>query len=739
MSGTLEWLRGRSDEALARLLRARPDLVVPAPGDLEVLGRRLDSPPSVWRVMEGLDAFAVQVLQALVLLDAQHRNVQLADVVTFFGPTAAREALIRTLDRMQDLGLVRDPGLRVPRAVVDVLSPYPAGLGRWAGLDPAAVAAGLRGLSADARAVLDRLVPGPPVGALSDGRPVPAGVEELLAAGLLRRLDKHTVELPLEVGVAVRGGPPLGPTVPDPPAAPVVSPGGKTVDATAAGQALAALGRVGRLLDLIGHRPVSVLKSGGLGIRELRRLGKELELDDHLAALYVELVAAAGLIAAADGRGHRELSSHWTPTHAADEFVAAAPEQAWSQLAEVWLDLRRDPARVGSRDAADRLQNALAPELAWTRGPADRRFVLGVLAAMPAGTGRSRSDLTALLAWQAPLRSTERRNALLATTLIEATELGVVAFDVMGTAGRALLAGDLTAAAETLAAAMPPAVDTVLVQADLTIVAPGRLDAELATRLEQAADVESAGSATVYRVTPASLRRALDGGMTTGDLHELFEAHSVTGVPQSLSYLIDDVGRRYGRIRTGIANTYLHSEDPALVAEAIAAAGAAGVTLRRLAPTVAIGMTEVEELHQVLADAGLAPVAEDATGKVLDLRRRPRRTQVGLVTHQRWREPPVPSDDQLTALIARMRSADGAAAESGQAPAAQLTILRDAVAHRQPVWISYVNSAGVTTRRMIEPVGVAGGRVAAFDPLHNQMRQFALHRITAVSTTLPGD
>ena len=57
-------------------------------------------------------------------------------------------------------------------------------------------------------------------------------------------------------------------------------------------------------------------------------------------------------------------------------------------------------------------------------------------------------------------------------------------------------------------------------QADLTIVAPGRLDADLAARLEQAADVESAGSATVYRVTPDSLRRALDAGVTTVDLHE---------------------------------------------------------------------------------------------------------------------------------------------------------------------------------------------------------------------------
>ena len=258
MSGTLAWLRGRSDEALARLLRARPDLVVPAPGDLEVLGRRLDSPPSVWRVMESLDAFAVQVLQALVLLDAQHRRVAVADLVAFFGPATDRAALIRTLDRVQDLGLVRDPGLQIPRSVVDVLSPYPAGLGRQAGLDPAVVAEKLDGLTAEARAVLDRLVPGPPVGALSDGRPVPAGVEQLLAAGLLRRIDKHTVELPLEVGVAVRGGPPLGPTQPDPPEAAVAGPGIRTVDATAAGQALAALGKVGRLLDLIGHRPVSV-------------------------------------------------------------------------------------------------------------------------------------------------------------------------------------------------------------------------------------------------------------------------------------------------------------------------------------------------------------------------------------------------------------------------------------------------------------------------------------------------
>jgi hypothetical protein len=356
-----------------------------------------------------------------------------------------------------------------------------------------------------------------------------------------------------------------------------------------------------------------------------------------------------------------------------------------------------------------------------------------VLDGLPPGTGLARSDLSALVAWRAPLRPGERREALLSAVLVEATELGVVAFDVLGTAGRAVLAGDLAAAADAMAAAMPAPVDTVLIQADLTIVAPGRLDPALAARLDTAADVESAGSATVYRVTPASLRRAFDAGMTAADLHELFGDHSATGVPQALAYLIDDVGRRHGRVRVGIANGYLHSEDPALVAEAVAAAAAVGIVLRRLAPTVAITMTEVEDLHQVLTDAGLAPVAEDAAGTVLDLRPRPKRTKAGLVTHQRWREPPVPSDEQLAALVTRMRNADTEATESGQTPAAQLAVLRDAVTRRRPVWISYVNSAGTVARRMIEPVSVSGGRVAAFDPLHNQMRQFALHRISSVS------
>ena len=57
----------------------------------------------------------------------------------------------------------------------------------------------------------------------------------------------------------------------------------------------------------------------------------------------------------------------------------------------------------------------------------------------------------------------------------------------------------------------------------------------------------------------------------------------------------------------------------------------------------------------------------------------------------------------------------------------------EAADHRGAVWIGYVDSEGGTTRRLIEPVAVSGGAVAAFDRLRETMRTFALHRITAVA------
>src|SRR5205823_2976483 len=117
----------------------------------------------------------------------------------------------------------------------------------------------------------------------------------------------------------------------------------------------------------------------------------------------------------------------------------------------------------------------------------------------------------------------------------------------------------------------------------------GRLrDETVRWTMSAAADVESAGHATVYRITEASVRRALDTGRTADELHALFGKKSATAVPQGLSYLIDDVARRHGRLRGGTAGSFLRCDDEVLLAEVLAHPVADEFDLRRIAPTVVV-------------------------------------------------------------------------------------------------------------------------------------------------------
>ncbi len=741
MPTTLDWLRSRDDAALTALLRARPDLLAPAPGDLAALARRLDTTASARRALDGLDKFGMQLLQGLVLLDAARSDVSVSRLRTFLGGPATKDEIAGMAATLQTLGLVRGSAvLHVPPAVVEALGANPAGLGATAGLDPAQMTAALTTVTDQGMTILQRLAAGPPVGAVGGSSALANTVSELVEAGLLVRLDNRTVELPREVALALRGPHPLGPALPLPPSAAPSAPNMASVDATAAGQALATLSRMTRALELFGDGTASALKSGGLGIRELRRIARQLDIDDHHCTLLLELLAVTGLIAAVTPRSGR-ATALWLPTAAADTFLAMREEPAWALLGSAWLDLRRAPSRLGERDPTNKAANALSVELTWRRGPAERRFVLGELAGLPAGSAAPRPNLLARLGFRAPRRDADGLATMTAAVLTEATAIGIVAFDALTSAGRALLAEDEAAAAAALKESMPAPVDTVLVQADLTVVAPGRLRPELAAALGRAADVESTGTATVYRVGAGSLRRALERGATTADLHQLFADHSATGVPQALTYLIDDVARRYGVLRAGGAGSYLRSDDPALVAEAIAAAPGVGLDLRRLAPTVAVSSADLPELIEALRAAGLSPAAEDATGAMLDLRPAPRRTASPRVVQHHWREPPPPSDEQIDLLIRRMRAADAVAGRSDGAgthsSAEVLAILRHAVGGHTPVWIGYADTEGSVSRRIVEPIVVSGGTLLAYDRMRKTVRTFALHRVTDAVADAP--
>jgi hypothetical protein len=733
----VDWLRAQDDETLAALLRLRPDLGVPPPGDFTVLATRAAIRASVHRACDDLDTVTLAVLEALVLVDADSEPAERGEIARLLGPDVPAEALGASLAALRARALVwgADDELCLVPATRDVVPQYPGNLGRRAS-GPAAsseLPALLAAVAPEEQRVLDALIAGPPIGRSRSASDPSSPVGRLLTRGLLIRLDPETVELPLQVGVALRGERPMGHIDATPPDPETLAREPSVVDGTAAGAALEMLRKVERLIDLWGRVPPPVLRSGGLGVRELRRAAREMEVDEAVAALLIEVALAADLVGESDSP-----NPEWMPTTNVDVWAAGGPEHRWVTLARAWLEMPRLPGLVGRRDDQDRPINALSETLRRPLAVRDRRRVLGALADLPAGTSvRSPSGLADLLAWRAPRRGGRLRDEMVSWTLAEATVLGVVALDALTGPGRVLLDAqpdDSAALVAALRATLPRPVDRILLQADLTAVAPGPLVPELARELALLADVESGGGATVYRFTDASIRRALDAGRSASDVKTLLEAHSSTPVPQGLTYLVEDVARRHGRLRGGVASAFLRSDDEVLLSEVIAHPQSASLELRRIAPTVAISPVPLSELMDGLRAAGFSPAAEDASGGVLDLGgkgartdpRRPRRAAVA----------PEPAGSQLDRLVARMRSGDalaGVRRGAANGSTATLATLQQAARTRGQVWIGYVDGHGVAGERVLAPTQIGAGVVEGTDAVSGEIHRLPLHRITSIA------
>jgi hypothetical protein len=427
------------------------------------------------------------------------------------------------------------------------------------------------------------------------------------------------------------------------------------------------------------------------------------------------------------------------PTTGFDSWLALPPGHRWTALASAWLAMPRLAALAGERGERDKVLAPLGPELERPGLPAERRRVLELLATTPRGTAASRDSLTARLVWDAPRRGGRLRDLVHGWTLDEAEVLGLTGRGGLSTAARALLSGDDPAAARALADRLPEPLDHVLVQPDLTVVAPGPLQRDLAAAMALVADVESTGGATVYRVGEASVRRALDAGRSASDLHELFRTRSRTPVPQSLTYLVDDVARRHGRMRVGTATSYLRCDDETLLSEVLASKRTAPLRLRRLAPTVLVTGSDLDRVLEVLRSAGFAPAAEAPDGALLLARPASRRTAPRQRPH-RVSEPALGAE-QAALSITALRAGDLAARAARRAPvtssrsttADTLAFLQSAARERRQVWLGYVDAQGRSTSRVVEPRGVEGGFLTAWDHLRQEDRTFALHRITGVA------
>ncbi|MGW6732611.1 helicase-associated domain-containing protein [Streptomyces sp. NPDC055013] len=826
-----EALRVRDDASLAVLLRSRPDLITPVPTDLTQLATRAGTRASVVRALERLNRCALQTAEALaVAADPATYDELLALMAGDEGDPAVAGALPHALATLRDQALVwgADDRLRLVRTARELLAPSPqhpspTGLGptvqeATAGMSPGRIqeivttaglpsthdavsavssltalfgdrrrmAALLTGAPEESREVLSRLVWGPPYGQVT-ADPAPR-LRWLLDRGLLLPTAPGTVVLPREVALHLRAGRAHRTTEPLPPPVEASSTHRpQVVDATAAGQAYTALATVEELLKDWDEGGPTVLRAGGLSVRDLKRTAVALDMSEPLAAFWVELAYAAGLLAS-DG----EADERYAATPAYDEWLEQPAAQRWALLAETWLTATRTSGVIGGRDAKDRTLSALGPGLDRSAAPEVRHRVLTLLAGLPEGASPSAESVLARLRWERPLRGAQRdddlRGRLARWTLGEAEMLGITGRGALSAQGRALLGMPLpeplpeepagpgdklpvhhrpapppeplspaeqatasATAARLLAPLLPEPLDHVLLQADLTAVAPGPLQRPLAAMLDVLADVESKGGATVYRFTPGSVRRALDAGRSASDLHAFLAEHARTPVPQPLAYLIDDVARRHGHLRVGAASAYVRCDDDAVLNEILADKRAAGLRLRRLAPTVLAAQADPAALLEGLRAMGFAPAAESAEGDVLITRADAHRTPPRTAPEPVPDGPPTPDATLLTAAIRAIRAGDlastaprkpaatgdSAAMTGGELPrttsAETLATMQAAVLTGEALWIGYVNAEGAASQRVIAPVRVEGGFVTAYDHTADEVRTYPLHRITGVA------
>ncbi len=734
------WLAELSDERLIRLLELRPDLAQPPPGSIAALAARAQARQSIKAGTDDLDFLRLAVLDALLVLQADVEPVPTAKLLALIDDRAPETEVLGAVDDLRQRALVW--GEAALRVAADAATGLPWHPGQVILEDASRSAEEIAGLIDDLTQaqldVLEKLLEGSPMGRTRDaapGAPADRPVPQLLALGLLRRIDAETVILPRHVGQVLRGEQP-GPmqlTAPDPVVSTTTA---DDADATAAGAVIDLLHEVDVLLEALSAAPVSELRSGGLGIRDVKRLSKVTGIEEPRLGLILEVAAAAGLIASGmpDPEPVSGEAPYWAPTIATDRYAAMSAAERWQLLASSWLDLPGRPALIGTRGPDAKPYGALTDGLYSTAAPLDRRLLLGMLSELSPGAGVDAAAASAALIWRRPRWAKRLQPGPVGDLLAESNALGLVGRGAISTPGRALLDddGDPQVAIEAMNRALPKPVDHFLVQADLTVVVPGPLERDLAEQLAVVATVESAGTAMVYRVSEQSIRHALDVGKTRDWMHSLFAKHSKTPVPQGLTYLIDDVARRHGQLRIGMAASFVRCEDPALLAQAVAAPATEEVQLRALAPTVAVSPAPIGEVLVALRAAGFAPAAEDSSGAIVDVR--PRGARVATPQQRRpYRPVRRPNSESLNAVVAVLRKVTAAPFGNIRVdPAVTMAQLQRAAKEQDTLVIGYLDAAGVATQRVVSPITVKGGQLVAFDSASGRLRDFAIHRITSV-------
>ena len=433
------------------------------------------------------------------------------------------------------------------------------------------------------------------------------------------------------------------------------------LDRAAREHALLLTTRLDELLELVEATGLQAVSRGGISSSDASRVEAVLgELPGTLNEL-VSLLTHADLV---EQRGTR-----WQATNLTD-WRAADSAERWLLLARSWRSQLRDD-----------LARTLSQRDNW---------------------GESLGEY---LTWLFPLDDTWASEQL-APLLAQAKLLGLSVTDMRTSIALPLLTGDDDAALAAMRTLLPAYIDSVLLQSDLTVVAPGPLRPEVEQHLRRYAAVESRSVASTYRLTPGLISRAMDEGDKVSDIEAFLTEISSTGLPQPVAYLINDIGKKHAtvRVRVAVQGSRITCSDETTASSILADSSLGVLSLTRLDSTTLSSPVDASVVVRNLLAEKYPAALENETGEI-------QRLVVGAA--RTTSAASAPKGDPLEELIARL-VAHPASTEPSDAQWINRQI-DVAIRNKATLAITVVMPDGSEKEFTIDPRAISNGRLRAHD------------------------
>jgi len=452
------------------------------------------------------------------------------------------------------------------------------------------------------------------------------------------------------------------------------APDQESIDRDCGIHAFEAMQAITELIFNLDQHYVREVSKGSMGLPDVKRLSSHLGKSKEYVKSILEIAKVSGVVAISEKRFH--------PTDLADSWIESDPKTRWQLLVNAWLSIigvsgAKELALQHSQDPSKTMNELVGSSFPLVNSSAQSR--MGRVAELADTIGLSVNGFAA--SWLS--------NALV---------------------------GKVLAATKALEQRLPAQQERIIVQADLSIIAPGPLASSIEIELRKFTDTENIGLATGYRISPLSISCGLEEGLSERQIRNLLEKLSGAPLPQPVDYLISETATRFGRLKIqgGESGSVLNSTDELLGTQILMDSKLKSYGLRKSENTI-VSSLEPESLYHALRENGYLAIRIDQNGKVI----------APSAIHQNSSHAAM-FEDQLT----RLRKQDLEIAD--QAPESDVDRKIQLALASKSILLVEINANGKVMNFVLEPIGLANGRLRARDRKADIERTLPVSAITSI-------